>query len=190
MIVDFKKLNKIPYMESYSDNEQFQTWVNEYIQVWSQQTPEALDSVALIRALECTNGCTQYAFRLEEPYALGLEQTRLCMSTSMSAIKSKKLKLNNGDVIKFDPSIHDLLDEVRDIYVDGFKKGDRNRMMQFYAQSVAQFYVLGRERLEKQLEFIREHFEDVFTDRFLTLGKYYIFSYLDVLQPIQNETIS
>jgi len=180
--VNFENLNKVPYMNNYSGNPQFQEWVIEYIDFWSQQTPEALDSVALIRAVECTNGCVQYAFRDEEDWALDLEQTRLCMKTSMGFIKSKKLELPDGRVIECDPSVIDALNFVRDIYIRGFKNGDDDAVMQFYAQSLAQFYVLGRERLEKWLDFVAENLHDVFGDFFLNAGRNYIMRYLEVLE--------
>jgi len=180
--VNFENLNKVPYMNNYSGNTQFQEWVTEYIDFWSKQTPEALDSVALIRAVECTNGCVQYAFRDEEDWALDLEQTRLCMKTSMGFIKSKKLELSDGRVIECDPSVIDALNFVRDIYIRGFKNGDDDAVMQFYAQSLAQFYVLGRERLEKWLDFVAENLHDVFGDFFLNAGRNYIMRYLEVLE--------
>jgi len=180
--VDFEKLNKIPYMKNFSDNPKFQEWVDEYIDFWSRQTSEGLDSVALIRAVECTNGCVQYAFRDEEEWALGLEQTRLCMKTSMGFIKSKKLELSDGRVIECDPSIIDALNFVRDIYIEGFKNNNEEKVMQFYAQSVAQFYVLGRERLTKQLDFVSENLKEVFGEDFLQRGRNYIFAYLNVLE--------
>jgi hypothetical protein len=180
--VNFENLNKVPYMRNFSDNPKFQELVDEYINVWSQQSDIGLDGVALIRAVECTNGCVQYAFRDGESWALDLEQTRLCMKTSMTFIKNKSLKLKNGEEIKIDNSVHHLLDEVRDIYIDGFKNNMPERLMQFYAQSVAQFYVLGKERLERQLNFVREELGDVFGEEFLTRGRNYIFSYLNALE--------
>ena len=180
--VDFGKLNKVPYMKNFSDNPKFQEWVNEYIDFWESQTPEALDSVALIRAVECTNGCVQYAFRDGEEWALSLEQTRLCMKTSMGFIKSKKLELPDGRVIECDPSVTEALNFVRDIYIEGFKNGNDEKVMQFYAQSVAQFYVLGRDRLTKQLDFVSENLGQVFGEDFLNHGRNYIFAYLGALE--------
>jgi len=180
--VNFENLNKVPYMNNYSGNPKFQEWVNEYVEFWSKQTPEALDSVALIRAVECTNGCVQYAFRDEEDWALDLEQTRLCMKTSMGFIKSKKLELPDGRVIECDPSVIDALNTVRDIYVEGFKNGNDEKVMEFYAQSVAQFCVLGKERLEKWLDFVAENLHHVFGDFFLVAGRNYIMGYLAALE--------
>jgi len=180
--INFEKLNEIPYMKNFSENEKFQNWVDEYINFWSMQTPEALDSVALIRVIECTNGCVQYAYRDNKEWALDLDKTRMCMKKSMSFIKTKKLELPNGKVIECDSSITDALDEVRDIYIDGFKNNIPERLMQFYAQSVAQFYVLGKDRLDKYLDFVYDNFLDLFGDFFLNAGKKYIMSYLNAIE--------
>jgi len=180
--VNFEKLKKVPYMKDYADEPRFQSWVNEYVDFWSKQTSEALDSVALIRAIECTNGCIQYAFRDEEPYALGLEQTRLSMKTSMAFIKTKKLKVPDGSVIECHPSVIDALNTVRDIYIRGFKNGDDDAMMEFYAQSVSQFFVIGREKLNAKFDWVCEHFTEVFGETFLMVGRQYVMQYLDALE--------
>lgn len=182
MRINFENLNKVPYMKNFSNNPKFQDWVMEYIKIWSEQSSKALDDVALIRVVECTNGCVQYAFRDEETWALSLEQTRLCMKTSMTFIKNKSLKLKNGNEIKIDESVHHLLDEVRDIYIDGFKNNIPDRLMQFYAQSVAQFYVLGRDRLERQWKFVSDELGEVFGEDFLGRGRTYIMSYLKAVE--------
>lgn len=180
--IDFSKLSNVPYMNDYSNHPKFQNWVNEYVDFWSQQTEEGLDSVALIRAIECTNGCVQYAFRDEEPWALSLEQTRLCMKTSMTFIKTKKLELSDGTIIECDKSIIDALDKVRDIYIKGFKNGDEDSMMEFYAQSLAQFFVIGREKLNKKFDWVEKNLYNVFGDLFLKAGRNYVMSYLNALE--------
>jgi hypothetical protein len=180
--IDFTKLNNVPYMRDYAKHPKFQKWVNEYVDFWSEQTEEGLDSVALIRAIECTNGCVQYAFRDEEPWALDLEQTRLCMKTSMTFIKTKKLELVDGRVIECDPSVIDALNKVRDIYIKGFKQGDDDAMMEFYAQSLAQFFVIGREKLNKKFDWVEKNLYNVFGDLFLKAGRNYVMSYLNALE--------
>jgi len=179
--IDFNKLSNVPYMRDYAKHPKFQKWVNEYVDFWSEQTEEGLDSVALIRAIECTNGCVQYAFRDEEPWALDLEQTRLCMKTSMTFIKTKKLELSDGRVIECDPSVIDALNKVRDIYIKGFKQGDDDAMMEFYAQSLAQFFVLGRDKINSKFDWVDENLNSVFGDLFLRAGRHYVLSYLDAL---------
>ena len=58
--------------------------------IWESQTEEVLDATALIRALECTNGCVQHAFRGESERALTLEQTRDCMKLSIKIFFSSR----------------------------------------------------------------------------------------------------
>ena len=66
---------------------------------WESQTEEVLEATALIRALECTNGCIQHAFRGESENALPLEETRECMKLSMGTIKNKVLPLPDGNEV-------------------------------------------------------------------------------------------
>ena len=180
--VNFEKLNEVPYMKNFSGNPKFQMMVSEFIEMWSKQTEQGLDDVALIRAVECTNGCTQYAFRDQEKFALSLEQTRECMKLSMGFIKNKSITLDDGTLISVDKSVYDVLDYVRDIYIEGFKNNNDDKVMEFYAQSVAQFYVLGEERLTKQLDFVEKHFGHIFTPEFIERGRKYILKYLEVVQ--------
>ena len=42
--------------------------------LWSMQTEEVLDATALVRVMECTNGCVQHAFRDGDERALPVEQ--------------------------------------------------------------------------------------------------------------------
>ena len=181
MKIDFRKLGTIPYMKDYSCNDQFQKWFDEYSDFWKEQTPEGLDSVALIRAIECTNGCVQYAFRDEEPYALDLEQTRMCMKTSMSFIKTKKLELDDGTVVECDPSIINALNNVRDLYIRGFKNGDDSAMMEFYAQSIAQFYVIGKDKMNEKFDWIEQKLTNVFGKLFLKIGRQYVMGYINAV---------
>ena len=86
----------------------------KWYKIWSSQSPEVLDATAIIRVMECTNGCVQWAFRGKSPNALSVEQTRECMKVSMSAIKTKRLPLPTGSVEM--PEEAPLMDEARDLY--------------------------------------------------------------------------
>ena len=181
-MINFEKLGQIPYMRDYSQNTQFKVYVAKWENIWRQQSDIGKDHSALIRAVECTNGCVQYAYRDQQPFALSIEQTRLCMKTSMGIIKNKKIVLKNGEIIEFDPSIHDLIDEVRDIYIAGFKENDDEKLMEFYAQSVAQFFILGSERIDNALQIVVENFAHVFTIEFIERGRAYIYKYLNSIE--------
>ena len=91
-----------------------------------------MDHVALIRCIECTNGCVQYAFRDGSDKALSVEQTREAMKTSMSFIKTKSLTLPNNQTINALPEIHTLMDETRTLYIEGFKKGNPEMTKEFF----------------------------------------------------------
>ena len=66
-----------------------QQYYKYWLDIWKTQTTEVLDATALIRVIECTNGCVQHAFRDGDERALSVEQSRECMKLSMSTIKSK-----------------------------------------------------------------------------------------------------
>lgn len=111
--------------------------------IWSTQSKEVLEATALIRVIECTNGCIQYAFRDGDKNALSVEKSRECMKISMGTIKSKVLNLSDGTEIVFPKECHGILNEVRDLYIRGFKKGDSDALEEFFASSKAHFQVLG-----------------------------------------------
>ena len=143
---------------------------------WESQTEEVLDATALIRALECTNGCIQHAFRGESENALPLEETRECMKLSMGTIKNKVLPLPDGSEVVLPKSCHHIMDEARDLYIRGFKQNDDDALEEFYALSKTHFQVIGKERIDEKFKFLDEHFVDLLTPYWLLMGKMYIYS--------------
>ena len=143
---------------------------------WESQTEEVLEATALIRALECTNGCIQHAFRGESENALPLEETRECMKLSMGTIKNKVLPLPDGSEVVLPKSCHHIMDEARDLYIRGFKQNDNDALEEFYALSKTHFQVIGKERIDEKFKFLDEHFVDLLTPYWLLMGKMYIYS--------------
>jgi len=144
--------------------------------IWSSQSQEVLDATALIRVVECTNGCIQHAFRDEDERALSVEQTRECMKLSMGTIKNKVLPLPDGRTKVILPEeCHEIMNTARDLYVRGFKQGDEEALDEFFALSKAHFQVLGRELIDEKFRFFTEHFEDVFTSYWIMMGRMYIY---------------
>ena len=182
--INFEKLSQIPYMKDYSVNPEFQSMVNKWIDIWSRQSELSLKHSALIRAIECANGCVQYAFRDGESFALDVERTRMCMKVSMTIMNTKVIETPSGEVIEINPVIHNLLDEIREIYISGFKRNDDEKLMEFYAQSVAQFFVIGEEKLNDALSFVKNNYENIFTPYFLERGRQYIFKYLNAIEEL------
>ena len=144
--------------------------------IWSSQSQEVLDATALIRVVECTNGCVQHAFRDGDERALSVEQSRECMKLSMGTIKNKVLPLPDGRTKVILPEeCHEIMNTARDLYVRGFKQGDEEALDEFFALSKAHFQVLGRQLIDEKFRFFAEHFEDVFTSYWIMRGRMYIY---------------
>jgi hypothetical protein len=144
--------------------------------IWSSQSQEVLDATALIRVVECTNGCVQHAFRDGDERALSVEQSRECMKLSMGTIKNKVLPLPDGRTKVILPEeCHEIMNTARDLYVRGFKQGDEEALDEFFALSKAHFQVLGRQLIDEKFRFFAEHFEDVFTSYWIMMGRMYIY---------------
>ena len=144
--------------------------------IWRSQSQEVLDATALIRVVECTNGCVQHAFRDGDERALSVEQSRECMKLSMGTIKNKVLPLPDGRTKMILPEeCHEIMNEARDLYVRGFKQGDEEALDEFFALSKAHFQVLGRELIDEKFRFFTEYFEDVFTSYWIMMGRMYIY---------------
>ena len=144
--------------------------------IWSSQSEEVLDATALIRVVECTNGCVQHAFRDGDERALSVEQSRECMKLSMGTIKNKVLSLPDGRTKVILPEeCHEIMNTARDLYVRGFKQGDEEALDEFFALSKAHFQVLGRQLIDEKFRFFAEHFEDVFTSYWIMMGRMYIY---------------
>ena len=144
--------------------------------IWSSQSEEVLDATALIRVVECTNGCVQHAFRDGDERALSVEQSRECMKLSMGTIKNKVLPLPDGRTKVILPEeCHEIMNTARDLYVRGSKQGDEEALEEFFALSKAHFQVLGRQLIDEKFRFFAEHFEDVFTSYWIMMGRMYIY---------------
>lgn len=183
--INFEKLYNIPYIKQF-DQELFQKEVNEAVEEWIPHE-QWYHQVALIRAMECTNGCVQYAFRDGEDYALPLEQTRACMKLSMGFILSKRITFPDGKEVVIDESLIPMLNKVRQLYYNGFKLGDKDALRQFYAHSVAMFNLIGHDQLEDAMFTIQEHYKDVFTPFFITYGLGYMLQFLEANEPVQEK---
>ena len=150
-------------------------YYDKWIKIWYSQTEEVLDATALIRAIECTNGCIQHAFRDGDKRALSLEETRECMKLSMGTIKNKVLPLPDGTEISLPKECHGIMNTARELYISGFKKGNEEALEEFFALSKAHFEVIGREIIDEKFNFVIDHFEDLFTSYWIMMGRMYIY---------------
>lgn len=149
----------------------YERWFN----IWKEQSDVNLKTFAIIRCIECTNGCIQHAFRDSDPNSLPTEKTRECMKLSMGVMKNKKLPLPDGTIIHLHKDLHDLMDASRDLYVRGFKRNDDQALHEFYDLSISNIVAIGKERIDEAFKFVEDTFEDVFTKYWIDKGKDYIY---------------
>jgi hypothetical protein len=182
--INWDRLAQVKELQSYfaDDFSGFQHQIEQGLEKFSSLSSEDLDKLAILRALEVTNGCTQWAHRRKDEESLPLEQTRQCMKLSMSAIKNKQINLKNGESITFSPFLQNIMDEVRSLYIDAFKHNLVAQEEKFYALSTAQFLLCGSERMKKSFQVIRDNYQDLFTDFYINKGIRYVQSYLDALE--------
>jgi len=142
----------------------------EWDQRWTSLSDEALQAVALVRMVECANGTVQYAFRGNDKGALSIEQTREAMALSMGIIKTKTMP----DGTKLPEEIHEVMNDMRRLYIDGFKNQNEEAFEEFMVASIANVKAMGRARLDAAERYVRENFTDVFTESYITYGRYYL----------------
>ena len=108
---------------------------------------EELDKLAVLRIIETSNGCVQQMFRSEDPDALSVEETREAMQFSMGSIKRMQIVLDN-ETIDFSDETKEIMAIVRDLYVNGQKRGDDRAFAEFLVASHACLQACGEYRLQ------------------------------------------
>lgn len=178
--VDWNKLAKIEELKEYfeEDFSDFQKLTEQYISQIIDFSQEDLDRMAELRVLEVTNGCVQWGFRRKDKQSLSVEQTRECMRKVIGFIKEKKIYFPSRGMIILNPRLQDFSEEVRQLYLDGFKNKVPEARRKFYATSTAQFIVCGSRRLEAAMELVKQDYEDFFSPYFIQRGRNYIAPYL------------
>ena len=107
---------------------------------------EEQDKLALLRLIECSNGCIQHSFRNGDVDALSPEETRVAMKFSMSCMKTQTIPLGD-EIITFAPETAEIMREVRELYISGFKQQNDEDYEEFMRASVANLNAIGKERI-------------------------------------------
>ncbi|MEO9125680.1 MAG: hypothetical protein ABI262_13495 [Microcoleus sp.] len=185
MEINWQALAQIAELKEYFEADfcAFQERIEYHIDEVQKIDEKDLDKLAIIRVLEVTNGCTQWAFRRKDEQCLSVEQTRECMRVVIGFIKDKKVDLPSGRSIQFALPIQKLMGEIRQLYLDAFKNNVPGADQEFYASSTAQFLVYGRQRLNTAMELVKQEFESLFTTYYIEKGRNYIVPYIEALPP-------
>ena len=135
------------------------------------------DKIALLRVIECTNGCIQFKFRDEDEDALSVEETRNAMKFSMSAMKTMEIPLGE-EVITFSPETAELFTEMRRLYISGAKQNNQADYDEFLKGSKANLLAVGRERTLEARRLAFNHIDEL-PPHTLDWGLAYIFSFAE-----------
>ncbi len=117
-------------------------WDKEFTSLSSDD----LDSIAVLRVLECSNGIIQHRFRDGDDDALDVEETRRAMKFSMSSIKKMSIELEDSTV-EFSDTAKELMGRVRELYLSGVKRNNDKDFDEFMKSSVASLKACGLPRI-------------------------------------------
>jgi len=135
------------------------------------------DKIALLRVIECSNGCIQHKFRDEDEDALSVEESRDAMKFSMSAIKTMEIPLGE-EVITFAPETAELFTEMRRLYISGAKQNNQADYDEFLKGSKANLLAVGKERILEARRLAFNHIDEL-PPHTLEWGLAYIFSFAE-----------
>ncbi|MGB2925216.1 MAG: hypothetical protein WBB82_07935 [Limnothrix sp.] len=179
--IDWEKLAEIHELKEYFEEnfDEFKTEIETYILKFAHFPDETLTKFSKLRALEVTNGITQWAFRRGDENALSVEQNRICMNTVMGFMKNVEMEFPSEGKIDFNDTEKAFVRANRKLYQDAFKNNVEGADRDFYASSTAQFIVCGHKRLEQAMALVEKDYEEMFSPYYIKRGQRYIQSYLD-----------
>jgi len=144
-------------------------------EVFGSLSDKEKDKIALLRVVECSNGVVQYMFRDGEADALSIEETRQIMKFSMGCMKTMSIPLKSHTVT-FEKETAKILREVRDLYVSGFKNGNKEDLTEFLKASKANLNAVGTKRILEARQIVFDEIDDI-PPIALEWGLGYIFSF-------------
>ena len=145
--------------------------------IFEKLPDEEQDKLALLRVIETSNGVIQSLFRNKDADALSPEETRTAMKFSMSAMKNQTIPLGD-EVVVFALETAEIMKEVRELYISGFKQQNQEDYDEFMIASVANLGAIGKERILKARTIL---FNDLYEIpvHCIDWGLSYIFSLMD-----------
>lgn len=151
--------------------------MTDWYSIFNQLSDSEKDKVAVLRVMECANGCIQYAFRDERPYALSLEDTRRAMKFSMGCMKTMSIPLKE-ETITFESETEEICRKVRELYISGFKNGNEEDLDEFMRSSDGCVKALGKERILRAQEVLLQNIDDL-PSHTLDWGVHYLMQFLE-----------
>jgi len=153
--------------------------MTDWATFFSSCTEEELGGIALLRMIECTNGCIQHAFRENDARALPAEETRTAMKYSMGLMKEVSFQLGTEKYI-FSEKTEEGLREIRELYVKAFKQGNEEAMENFFSSSYACVEALGETRIRDAAKTVRQLLTETFPEHTISWGENYLLNLLSL----------
>lgn len=147
--------------------------MKSWTEFFGSLTEDQLQALALLRIVECTNGCIQHTYRSQHPKALSVEDTRKAMKYSMAAMKDLSFKVGQVEY-SFSGEVAEGLRGARDLYVRAFKQGDEGAMDEFIDCSIACAQTLGETRILAAGAKVRESLKETFPEDTVSWGESYL----------------
>lgn len=151
--------------------------MKNWTEFFGSLTEDQLQAVALLRVIECTNGCIQHTYREQHPKALSVEETRKAMRYSMAAMKDLAFIIGDTEY-SFSGEVAEGLREARELYVLAFKQGDEGAMDEFMDCSVACAKSLGEKRIVAAGELVRQNLGEYYPEHTVGWGEAYLLNLL------------
>ncbi len=145
--------------------------------IFEKLPDEEQDKLALLRIIETSNGVIQHMFRNNDADALSPEETRAAMKFSMGCMKTQTIPLGD-EVVVFALETAEIMKEVRELYISGFKQQNQEDYDEFMIASVANLGAIGKERILKARTILFNDLYDV-PVHCLDWGIQYIFGLMD-----------
>jgi hypothetical protein len=143
-------------------------------EVFGSLSDEEKNKIAILRVIECSNGVVQHMFRAHDEDALSIEETRDAMKFSMGCMKTMTIPLKSHTVT-FAEETASVMREVRELYISGFKNGNKEDMEEFIRASKANINSLGQKRILEARQIVFDEVDDI-PPCALDWGLGYIFS--------------
>ena len=174
------RLAEIEELEEFfqEDSVSFKDLIEKHIEEVEIFSDKSLNKFSKLRALEVTNGCTQWGFRRGDKECLSIEQTRECMNLVIGFIKRTELYFPSEGHLEFNEEETAFVQAGRLLYKQAFKNNLEEATRQYYAASTAQIIVFGHERMQRAMALVKQDYETLFSPYYIERGQKYIAPYL------------
>ena len=148
--------------------------MRDWSTIFNNLSDEEKNKIAILRVIECSNGVIQHMFRANDEDALSIEETRDAMKFSMGCMKTMTIPLKSHTVT-FSEETASIMQEVRELYVSGFKNGNQEDLEEFMKASKANINAVGKKRILEARQIVFDEVDDI-PPCALDWGLGYIFS--------------